>query len=72
MSAQENKEAAMAFYDLMFNQANPSEAVAKYVGDSYTQHNPEVGDGKEAFIEYFERMATEYPGKHLQAGDRRG
>ena len=37
----------------MFNQNNPKEAINRYVGDVYIQHNPVVGDGKEAFIEYF-------------------
>ncbi|MFY0660777.1 MAG: nuclear transport factor 2 family protein [Shimia sp.] len=60
-----NKANAMAFYDLMFNQNKPREAIEIYVGAEYIQHNPHVGDGKEAFITYFERMAAEYPGKKV-------
>ena len=63
---EENKKNAKAFYDLMFNQNKPAEAIEKYAGDEYIQHNPHVADGKAAFIQYFERMAQEYPGKKVE------
>ena len=61
----QNKKTAQAFYELMFNQCKAREAIEQFVGAEYVQHNPEVADGKEAFIEYFERMAAEYPGKKV-------
>ncbi len=56
---EQNKKTVVAFYDLMFNQCKPAEAIELHAGDVYRQHNPEVADGKQAFIEYFKRMADD-------------
>jgi predicted SnoaL-like aldol condensation-catalyzing enzyme len=61
----QNKKNAISFYSMAYN-GNPREAVELFVGSEYIQHNPLVGDGKEPFIEYFERMATEYPNKSIE------
>lgn len=60
-----NKQNAISFYRTAF-EGNPGKAVEQYVGSEYIQHNPSVGNGKAAFIEYFERMAKEYPDKSIE------
>ena len=59
-----NKQNAIAFYKTAYL-GNPKEAVEKYVGDQYIQHNPLVGDGPQNFIAYFEEMAQGYPQKDI-------
>jgi predicted SnoaL-like aldol condensation-catalyzing enzyme len=61
-----NRANVMAFYDLMFNQCRPAEAIELYAGAEYRQHNPDVPDGKQSFIDYFERMGRDYPGKRVE------
>lgn len=61
----QNKANAIAFYKMAYN-GNPKNAVELYVGAEYIQHNPLVGDGPQPFIDYFNRMASEYPNKSIE------
>ena len=61
----QNKKNAIEFYKMAYN-GNPKKATELYVGTKYIQHNPLVGDGKQAFIEYFEKMYQEYPNKSIE------
>lgn len=61
----ENKKNAMAFYQMAFD-GKPKRAVDLFVGDDYIQHNPLVGNGKDAFIDYFSEMFKDYPNKAIQ------
>lgn len=60
-----NKKNAIEFYRMSY-EGNPREAVERFVGSEYIQHNPLVGDGPEPFITYFEKMDEEYPNKSIE------
>jgi len=60
------KANVVAFYTMMFNDCQPREAIERYAGADYIQHNPHVLTGKVGFIDYFERMAREWPGKQVE------
>ncbi len=65
MDLNANKANAIAFYRMAY-EGYPREAVERYVGSEYIQHNPDVSDGPEGFISYFERMQREYPEKSIE------
>ncbi|MBF9016951.1 MULTISPECIES: nuclear transport factor 2 family protein [unclassified Oceanispirochaeta] len=60
-----NKQNAIAFYRTAY-MGQAAEAVEKYVGAEYIQHNPLVKNGKDGFIKYFEKMSKEYPEKDIE------
>jgi predicted SnoaL-like aldol condensation-catalyzing enzyme len=65
MNPDQNKKNAIEFYRMAY-EGNPNEAVKLFVGKEYIQHNPLVGDGKEPFILYFDKMAAEYKNKSIE------
>ena len=60
-----NKQNTIEFYRMAYL-GEPIRAVELYVGSEYIQHNPLVGDGKQAFIDYFTEMAKQYPNKDIE------
>ncbi|WP_297794332.1 ester cyclase [uncultured Eudoraea sp.] len=65
MSLEENKKNAIEFYKTAYY-GNPKKAVQNYIGTDYIQHNPDVADGTQGFIDYFERMQKDYPEKSIE------
>lgn len=64
MNLEANKNNAIAFYKMAY-EGQPQEAINLYVGSEYIQHNPDVADGIEGFVNYFNRMQQEYPKKSI-------
>lgn len=60
-----NKKNAIEFYRMAY-MGKPAEAIQKYVGAEYIQHNPDVEDGKSGLVDYFEQMDREYPEKNIE------
>lgn len=56
-----NKRIVREFYDMAFNQKRPAEAVSKYLGTVYRQHNPGAADGPDAFVAFATGFAKAYP-----------
>ena len=59
------KKNAIEFYRMAY-MGEPAEAIKRYVGTEYIQHNPDVENGKKGFNRYFEKMANVYPDKDIE------
>lgn len=60
-----NKRIVREYYELAFNDKKPTEAVERYVGDEYVQHNPQAPDGTAAFVEFVTGFAGQFPDLHI-------
>jgi predicted SnoaL-like aldol condensation-catalyzing enzyme len=60
-----NKRIVREYYELAFNEQKPEEAVAKYMGSYYRQHNPQAADGAEPFINFVKYFTQTYPDLHV-------
>ncbi len=56
-----NKQTVIAFITRAFNDKQPADAVAKYVGSEYIQHDPQSPDGAEAFIQFATGFTGQFP-----------
>jgi len=61
VSLEDNKRIVIGFYETAFNDHKPEEAVEKYMGPKYTQHNPGIPDGREAFLTIVGGFTKEFP-----------
>jgi predicted SnoaL-like aldol condensation-catalyzing enzyme len=59
--AASSKQVVLEFYDRAFVQRKPDEAARDLMGATYTQHNPDVPDGKDAFVGAIGGMLQQFP-----------
>ena len=55
------KSTALAFFDLAFVQRDAVAAADRYLGKTYTQHNPTIPDGPEAFKQFVPQWLASMP-----------
>jgi predicted SnoaL-like aldol condensation-catalyzing enzyme len=66
MSTGRNTATVKAFYTCAFNDGQPAEAIRQFADPGYVQYGPMTVGGTKAFIEYFEGLARECPGKRVE------
>ena len=58
---EKNKQTVLAYLNTALNEKRPAEAVEKYGGSQYIQHNPQAPDGFEAFVQFVEGFTAQFP-----------
>ncbi|MBX3001729.1 MAG: ester cyclase [Caldilineaceae bacterium] len=56
-----NKQTVIDFITRSFNDKQPADAVAQYVGAHYIQHDPQSADGAAAFVQMASGFAAHFP-----------
>ncbi|KZD39552.1 hypothetical protein B4083_2181 [Bacillus cereus] len=57
---EKNKKMVVDFYNEVFNKHN-IDIIPEYVSEDYKQHNPFVGDGRKAFMDFFKEDFVKNP-----------
>ncbi|MDQ4001233.1 MAG: ester cyclase [Actinomycetota bacterium] len=58
---EKNKQTVLAYLNTALNEKRPAEAVEKYGGSQYIQHNSQAPDGFEAFVQFVEGFTAQFP-----------
>lgn len=58
--AEENRRLVLAFHDAFFNRRDVA-AAERYVAAEYREHDPRIGDGRQALMEFSRREFTRNP-----------
>ena len=60
-ASERNKRLVLEFFELAFVKREPAQAAARYLGETYTQHNPTAPDGAAAFSDLIGGLFAQAP-----------
>jgi predicted SnoaL-like aldol condensation-catalyzing enzyme len=66
MNEEQRTAAAIDLLQVAFNDGDPERAAREHVGVKYVQHNPQLGDGTEAFNGFVHGFRGQFPEMHLE------
>lgn len=65
MANTDNKQTVVAFYEAALNNKDFA-AASRYLGPSYTQHNPHAADGVQGFRDFIAYLKEKVPNSHSE------